>query len=50
MRSVSFFHTGQWKLKNYLTLLRDVNLVSSLVKVYVHPVAMLGLTFARISD
>jgi hypothetical protein len=34
----------------YVLLLSAVNLVSSLVKVYVHPVADLGLTFARIAD
>jgi hypothetical protein len=31
----------------YVLLLSAVNLVSSLVKVYVHSVAVLGLTFAR---
>jgi hypothetical protein len=31
-------------------LLSAVNLVSSLVKVYVRPVAVLGLTFASIAD
>jgi hypothetical protein len=34
----------------YILLLSAVNLVSSLVQVYVRPVAVLGLTFARISD
>jgi hypothetical protein len=34
----------------YVLLLSTVNLVSSVVKVYVHPVAVLGLTFARIAD
>jgi hypothetical protein len=34
----------------YVGLLSAVNVVSSLVKVYVHPVAVLGLTFARIDD
>jgi hypothetical protein len=34
----------------YVLLLSAVTLVSSLVKVYVRPVAGLGLTFARIAD
>jgi hypothetical protein len=34
----------------YVLLLSAVNLASSLVKVYVSPVAGLGLTFARIAD
>jgi hypothetical protein len=34
----------------YVLLLSVVNLVSLLVKVYVCPVAVLGLTFARIAD
>jgi hypothetical protein len=34
----------------YVLHLSVVNLVSSLVKVYVRPVAVLGLSFARIAD
>jgi hypothetical protein len=34
----------------YVLLLSAVNLVSSLVKVYVCPVAVIRLAFARISD
>jgi hypothetical protein len=34
----------------YVLLLSAVNLVSSQVKVYVRPVAVLRLTFARIAD
>jgi hypothetical protein len=34
----------------YVLLLSTVNLVSPLVKVYVCPVPVLGLTFARIAD
>jgi hypothetical protein len=34
----------------YVLLLSAVNLVSSVVKVYVSPVAVLELTFATIAD
>jgi hypothetical protein len=34
----------------YVLLLSAVNFISSLVKVYVRPVAVLGLTFSRIAD
>jgi hypothetical protein len=34
----------------YVLLLCAVNLVSLLVKAYLHPVAVLELTFARIAD
>jgi hypothetical protein len=34
----------------YVLLLSAVNLVSSRVKVYVRPVAVLEVTFARIAD
>jgi hypothetical protein len=49
MRSVRFFHPGYWKLQMLVLLLSAVNLVCSLVKVYVRPVAVLELTFARIA-
>jgi hypothetical protein len=48
MRSVRFFHAGQWKLQMYVLLLSAVNLVSSLVKLYACPVAVLGLTFVEL--
>jgi hypothetical protein len=38
------------KLQMYVLLHSAVNLASSLVKVYVHLVAVLGLTLARIAD
>jgi hypothetical protein len=34
-----FFHRGWWKLQMYILLLSAVNLVSSLVKVFVRPIA-----------
>jgi hypothetical protein len=50
MKSIRFFHPGWWKFQKYVLLLSAVNLVSSLVKVYVYPVVELGLTFPRIAD
>jgi hypothetical protein len=48
MRSVRFFHPGYWKLQMLVLLLSAVHLVCSLVKLYVRPGAVLGLTLLEL--